>query len=143
MEMSRQGSSVRIRQLPGPWNALGRIKFFIPNEHGVYLHGTPAPELFGRARRDFSHGCVRLQDPLRLAEWVLNGEEGWTRERMLDVIAQGRTRSITVSRPPRVVVFYVTAAFIPEEGHVRFVDDIYGHDARLDAWLKARDGNDR
>jgi murein L,D-transpeptidase YcbB/YkuD len=143
MEMTRDGSRVRIRQLPGPWNALGQIKFVIPNVHGVYLHGTPAPELFEKARRDFSHGCVRLQDPLRLAEWVLSGEEGWTRQRMLDAIAQGPTRLVTVSRPPRVVLFYMTAAFVPEQGDVRFVDDIYGHDARLAAWLEARTGNDR
>jgi murein L,D-transpeptidase YcbB/YkuD len=142
MKMTREGSHVRIRQLPGPWNALGQMKFVIPNVHGVYLHGTPQPELFERARRDFSHGCVRLQDPLRLAEWVLSGEEGWTRQRMQDVIAQGTTRTITVSRPPHVVLFYVTAAFIPEQGDVRFVDDIYGHDARLDAWLEARTGKD-
>jgi murein L,D-transpeptidase YcbB/YkuD len=135
---------VRIRQLPGPWNALGQIKFVIPNVHDVYLHGTPAPELFEKARRDFSHGCVRLEDPLRLAEWVLSAEQGWTRQRLLEVIAQGTTRGVTVSRPPRVVLFYMTAAFIPDRGEIRFVDDIYGHDARLDAWLKARaNGNDQ
>ena len=142
MEMTRKGSNVRFRQAPGPWNELGQMKFIMPNVHGVYLHGTSAPELFERARRDFSHGCVRLQDPLRLAEWVLSGEEGWTRQRMIDVIAQGKTRTVTVSRPPRVVLFYATAAFIPEQGDVRFVNDIYGHDARLDAWLMARTRED-
>jgi murein L,D-transpeptidase YcbB/YkuD len=142
MEMTGEGSRVRIRQLPGPWNALGQIKFVIPNVHDVYLHGTPAPELFEKARRDFSHGCVRLEDPLRLAEWVLSAEQGWTRQRMLEVIAQGTTRGVTVSRPPRVVLFYMTAAFIPDRGEIRFVDDIYGHDARLDAWLKARANGD-
>ena len=138
MEMTREGARVRIRQRPGPWNALGQIKFVFPNAHGVYLHGTPAPELFERARRDFSHGCIRVNDPLALAEWLLRGQDGWTRQRMLDVIAQGATRSVTVSRPPRVVLFYMTAALIPGQDEVRFVDDIYGHDARLDAWLQAR-----
>lgn len=141
MEMTREGSDVRIRQLPGPWNALGQIKFVLPNVHGVYLHGTPAPQLFEKARRDFSHGCVRLQDPLALAEWILRPSGGWTRERMLDVIAQGTTRGVVVARPPRIVLFYMTAAFIPGEGGIRFVDDIYGHDARLDAWLKAEMGD--
>jgi murein L,D-transpeptidase YcbB/YkuD len=75
---------------------------------------------------------------------VLSAEEGWTRQRMLEVIAQGTTRGVTVSRPPRVVLFYMTAAFIPDQGEIRFVDDIYGHDARLDAWLNARtNGSDR
>ena len=144
MEITREGGHVRIRQLPGPWNALGQIKFVFPNVHGVYLHGTPAPQLFEKARRDFSHGCIRLKDPLALAEWLLGGQDGgWTRQRMLDVIAQGATRSVTVSRPPRVVMFYMTAAFMPEQGEVRFVDDIYGHDGRLDAWLKARTGSDK
>ena len=143
MEMSREGGHVRIRQLPGPWNALGQIKFVFPNVHGVYLHGTPAPQLFEKARRDFSHGCIRVKDPLALAEWLLGGQDGWTRQRMLDVIAQGATRALAMARQPRVVLFYMTAAFMPQEGEVRFVDDIYGHDARLDAWLKARTGSDK
>ena len=140
MVMTREGSLLRIRQLPGAWNALGQIKFVLPNVHGVFLHGTPDHRLFEQARRDFSHGCVRLEDPLALAEWALRSEDGWTRQRMLDIIAGGSTRVIAVTRAPRIVVFYMTAAFIPERGDVRFVDDIYGHDARLDAWLKARTG---
>ena len=67
MEMTETGGTPRIRQLPGPWNALGRIKFVLPNVHGVYLHDTPATGLFSRERRDFSHGCVRVADPLALA----------------------------------------------------------------------------
>ena len=74
MEMSETGGTPRIRQLPGPWNALGRIKFVLPNVHGVYLHDTPATALFSRERRDFSHGCVRVADPLALAAWVLKEE---------------------------------------------------------------------
>jgi murein L,D-transpeptidase YcbB/YkuD len=143
MVMTNEGSHLRIRQLPGAWNALGQIKFVLPNLHGVFLHGTPDHRLFEKARRDFSHGCVRLEDPLALAEWALRSEDGWTRQRMLDIIAGGSTRVIAVTRPPRIVLFYVTAAFVPEQGDVRFVDDIYGHDARLDAWLKARTGSDK
>jgi murein L,D-transpeptidase YcbB/YkuD len=140
MEMQRDGASVRIRQLPGPWNSLGQIKLMLPNVHDVYLHGTPARELFARARRDFSHGCIRVEDPVALAEWVLAGEEEWTAERLVAAIAAGATRTLTVRQPPRIVVFYMTAAFLPGEGTVQFVEDIYGHDARLDAWLKARSG---
>ena len=140
MVMTRDGSHVRIRQSPGPWNALGQIKFVLPNVHGVYLHGTPDRRLFEKARRDFSHGCVRVEDPLALADWVLRREVTWTRQRLLDGIAEGTTRTIAVTPPLRIVLFYVTAAFVPEQGDVRFVDDIYGHDARLDAWLRARTG---
>jgi murein L,D-transpeptidase YcbB/YkuD len=140
MTMGRDGSRVRIRQLPGPWNALGQIKFMLPNPHGVYLHGTPEPELFAKARRDFSHGCIRLEHPLALAEWVLGGEPEWTGRRIEEVIAEGSTRVVPVTRQPHIVVFYMTAAFMPEQGDVRFVDDIYGHDARLEAWLDARTG---
>ena len=75
MEMSETGGTSRIRQLPGPWNALGRIKFVLPNVHGVYLHDTPATALFSRERRDFSHGCVRVADLSQLALWVLQERE--------------------------------------------------------------------
>ena len=141
MEMSRAPDSLRIRQLPGPWNALGSLKFDMPNVHGVYLHGTPAVELFARTRRDFSHGCIRLEDPIALAEWLLRGQAEWNRARILAAIDTGDTRVVNIVNPPRVVLFYMTAAFVPEEGVVRFADDIYGHDARLDAWLQARTGD--
>ena len=138
MEMTTNEAGTRVRQLPGPWNALGRLKFDLPNVHGVYLHDTPAPELFSKSRRDFSHGCVRVEDPVRLAEWALKGQSEWTRERILAAIDNGATRTVALVQPPRVVLFYMTAAYMPDEGTVRFADDIYGHDARLDAWLRAR-----
>jgi murein L,D-transpeptidase YcbB/YkuD len=144
MEMTGSGSTRRVRQLPGPWNALGPIKFMLPNIHGVYLHGTPAPALFKEARRDFSHGCVRLEDPFALAAWVLKDQPDWPLDRIREAVAGGATRSINVARPPRIVLFYMTAAFTPEDGSVRFVDDVYGHDARLDEWLQAQsDGGGR
>jgi murein L,D-transpeptidase YcbB/YkuD len=137
MVMTETGGSPRIRQLPGPWNALGPIKFVLPNIHGVYLHGTPATALFNRARRDFSHGCVRLADPFALASWVLQDERDWGADRIRAAVDEGVTRSIEVGRPPHVVLFYMTAAYFPEDAAIRFVDDVYGHDARLDAWLRA------
>jgi murein L,D-transpeptidase YcbB/YkuD len=138
MEMTSNGAAMRVRQRPGPWNALGRIKFDLPNVHDVYLHDTPAPELFSKSRRDFSHGCVRVEDPVRLAEWALKGQSDWTRERILAAIDDGATRSVALGHTLRVVLFYMTAAYVPEEGAVRFAEDIYGHDARLEAWLQAR-----
>ena len=140
MTMTGDGHELRVRQSPGPWNALGQIKFVLPNVHSVFLHGTPAQELFKRARRDFSHGCVRVEDPLALAEWILGQDSEWTAERLLAAIREGKTHTIAVARQPRIVVFYMTAAFVPDEGVIRFAEDVYGHDARLDAWLKARRG---
>ena len=142
MEIVGEGARSRIRQLPGPWNALGRIKFDLPNPFDVYLHGTPAVELFDRPRRDFSHGCVRVSDPLALAAWVLNGEAEWTRARIVAEIETGRTQPVAVKDHPVVVMFYLTAIADPETHAVRFADDVYGHDARLAAWLAARRGGD-
>jgi murein L,D-transpeptidase YcbB/YkuD len=140
MEVTGSGA---VRQLPGPWNALGPIKFFLPNIHGVYLHGTPAPALFKEERRDFSHGCVRVADPFALAAWILRDESNWPPDRIRATVADGMTRSIKVGRPPRIVLFYMTATFVPE-GSVEFAEDIYGHDARLDAWLMAQhEGGER
>jgi murein L,D-transpeptidase YcbB/YkuD len=138
MEMIETGGTPRIRQLPGPWNALGRIKFDLPNPYDVYLHGTPAPELFNKPRRDFSHGCVRVQDPIALAEWLLKGQDDWTRSRILTAIERGTSSRVALAPPPRVVIFYMTAEFVPADSTVRFAEDIYGHDARLDTWLRAR-----
>lgn len=118
-------------------SALGAIKFVLPNVYGVFLHGTPAPVLFSRDRRDFSHGCVRVADPLALALWVLQGERDWWPDRIRAAIAEGRTRSVKVGQPPHVVLFYMTAAVDPQDGTIQFSDDVYGHDARLDASLRA------
>jgi murein L,D-transpeptidase YcbB/YkuD len=108
------------------------------------LHGTPAPALFKEPRRDFSHGCVRVADPFALASWVLKDEPDWPPDRIRDAAADGATRSIKVGQPPRIVLFYMTAAFVPEDGSVQFVEDVYGHDARLDAWLQVKtDGGER
>ena len=73
-----RAGALRVRQRPGPHNALGLVKFIFPNDDNVYLHGTPAQPLFARSRRDFSHGCVRVEDPAALAQWVLADQPGWT-----------------------------------------------------------------
>jgi murein L,D-transpeptidase YcbB/YkuD len=116
----------------------------LPNIHGVYLHGTPAQALFKEARRDFSHGCVRVADPFALAAWVLKDAPDWPPDRIREAVAAGATRSIHVDRPPTVILFYMTAAYVPEAGAVQFAEDVYGHDGRLDTWLRAeRDGDER
>lgn len=121
---------LRVRQRPGPENPLGLVKFIFPNDQAVYMHDTPATALFGRARRDFSHGCVRLERPTELAEWVLGEIGGWDRARILGAMQGADSRIVTLPRPIPVVLFYTTA-IAESDGVVRFAADIYGHDPRL------------
>jgi murein L,D-transpeptidase YcbB/YkuD len=127
---------LRLRQRPGPKNSLGLVKFMFPNEESVYLHDTPATELFTRTRRDFSHGCVRVENPVSLAEWVLNDPEEWSREKILEAENGSDARRVDLEHPVQVVLFYLTASVEPEDGTVRFANDIYERDARLDASLR-------
>jgi murein L,D-transpeptidase YcbB/YkuD len=120
----------RLRQDPGPTNALGRVKFMLPNRFNVYLHDTPSRELFERAARDFSSGCIRLQKPIELAEYVLRGAPGWTRERLEARIHSGLEQTVSLPRPIPVHLLYWTAWAEPD-GSVQFRPDIYGRDAIL------------
>jgi L,D-transpeptidase YcbB len=128
---------LRLRQLPGPANALGLAKFMFPNRHNVYLHGTPAQSLFAATRRAFSHGCIRVEDPLRLAEFLLRDDPAWNRDRI--IAAQQGTGPVRVAlaQPIRVMILYATA-LATEAGEVLFFDDLYGHDARLLRQLRTR-----
>ena len=130
----RQGT-LRIRQRPGPHNALGLVKFVFPNQENVYMHGTPAQALFSRSRRDFSHGCVRVENPVALAEWALKENPEWTRDRIVSAMAATPSAHVRLPRPIQVILFYTTAVVMPEDGTIHFVDDIYRHDARLDRAL--------
>lgn len=130
--------TLRIRQRPGADNALGLVKFVFPNDENVYMHGTPAPQLFGRNRRDFSHGCVRVQDPVALAEWVLKDRPEWTHDRILSAMNGSETVRVDLPGPIRVILFYVTAVVMPEDGAVHFAEDIYSHDTRLARALAGR-----
>jgi murein L,D-transpeptidase YcbB/YkuD len=126
---------LHIRQRPGPHNSLGLAKFIFPNADDIYMHGTPAQQLFSRARRDFSHGCIRLEDPARFAEWVLRDQPEWTRQR-IDAAMQGaRPTRVNLKQPLTVVLFYDTV-HVNSEGVQFFVEDIYGHDKALDAALQ-------
>ena len=129
---------LRLRQRPGDWNALGLAKFVFPNSANVYLHGTPTQGLFARARRDFSHGCVRVEDAAALAAWVLKDHSEWTRARVDAAMAAPVSESVRLSRPIRVVLFYLTALVDYDDGAIHFADDIYGHDARLERALAYR-----
>ena len=119
-----------IRRRPGPQNDLGLAKFIFPNDHNVYMHGTPAQALFSRARRDFSHGCIRLEDPARFAVWVLRDPNKWSLEQVQGVMNGSRSERVNLARPIPVTVLYTTAVVRPD-GIVSFYDDVYGHDARL------------
>ena len=124
----------RIRQRPGPNNALGDIKFVFPNSDNIYLHHTPATELFGRARRDFSHGCIRVEAPVALAEFVLAGMPDWTEARIRSAMQRGESSTLRLATPVRVLIAYGTA--LVKDGRVFFFDDIYGLDRVLDAALR-------
>lgn len=119
--------SGRLQQLAGPWCSLGRIKFNIPNEYGVYLHDTPAKTLFDQDVRAFSHGCIRIERPLDLARILL---PDWPLERMQSVIVSGKEVTIRVAKPLPVYVLYWTS-WVDDDGHVEFRPDIYGRDAAI------------
>jgi len=127
---------LRVRQRPGPKNSLGLVKFIFPNDQAIYLHDTPATELFSRARRDFSHGCVRVERPVDLAAWVLRERPEWTRDRIVEAMQKGKSQTVTLPHHIPVFLFYTTAISSPD-GTVRFAEDIYGRDARL---FKALEG---
>ncbi|HWT16932.1 MAG TPA: L,D-transpeptidase family protein [Patescibacteria group bacterium] len=129
-----------LRQKPGPGNALGRVKFLFPNAHAVYLHDTPSRGAFARTRRDLSHGCVRVQDPEALANFVLRKQPEWTPERIRAALDGDQDDvAVTVSPPIPVYLVYVTAV-APGDGTVHFFDDLYGHDARLQTALDQDSG---
>jgi len=128
----------QLRQRPGPNNALGRVKFMFPNSHNVYLHDSPAHSLFERNIRAFSHGCIRLSRPLDLAEQVLRvgGVQGWTKDRINNVVASTKTTVVNLREPLPVHITYLTAW--ADDGAANFRQDIYGHDAKLLAALEGK-----
>jgi murein L,D-transpeptidase YcbB/YkuD len=130
--------SWRLRQRPGEHNALGDIKFVFPNRDAIYLHHTPATGLFAQARRDFSHGCIRVEDPLTLAEFVMQGMPGWDAAAIRETMAHAHSRTVTLAQPVPVLIAYGTA--LVKEGRMHFFDDLYGHDRTLEAALRRVSG---
>jgi L,D-transpeptidase YcbB len=125
-----------IRQKPGPKNALGLVKFIFPNSYNVYLHSTPEQSLFGRARRDFSHGCIRVADPVALAAWVLRDTPGWDEDKIKAAMNDDQTIVVNLDHPIPVLILYSTAVVEPD-GEVHFFNDIYGYDKKLEDALAA------
>jgi murein L,D-transpeptidase YcbB/YkuD len=130
-EVTQHGDMISVKQPPGEKNALGRIAFMFPNEHSVYLHDTPARGLFASARRAFSHGCVRVDQPMRLAEIVMGA--GWSEERFRALIG-GAERTVFLPRPLPIHIEYFTT-FVDGDGDLQMRDDLYGHTGRVESAL--------
>lgn len=128
---SLKSGKFSVRQVPGPKNSLGLVKFIFPNAHDVYLHATPATQLFSQSRRDFSHGCIRVEKPELLAQWVLRDQPEWTPARIEQAMYGEKPLQVDLRRPIPVLIVYATAVAL-DHSEVRFFDDLYGFDAQLD-----------
>ncbi len=120
----------KLRQDAGGRNALGRVKFMFPNKFNIYLHDTPSKSLFNRTVRTFSHGCIRVEDPFRLAKLLLSDDPRWTEARFDQAIADGKRRSVSLPRAVNVHLTYLTA-WVDRKGVIQFRDDVYKRDASL------------
>jgi murein L,D-transpeptidase YcbB/YkuD len=129
-----QSFTYRLRQDPGPQNALGRVKFMLPNRHNVYLHDTPSRDLFARAQRDFSSGCIRLEKAMDLAEYLLRDAPGWDLNAITAAATAGVETTVPLPNPIPVHILYWTA-WANEDGTIHFRRDIYRRDERLLAAL--------
>lgn len=142
MNLLKEGK-LRVRQRPGRKNALGNVKFIFPNKDDVYLHDTPANALFSKSRRDFSHGCVRVADPQKLAEFALKNQDNWNAETIQLAMNTPKTQRVILKKPIPVLFFYTTA-FFDQYNNLEFYPDIYGHDAvLLEALSKPDDLSDQ
>jgi L,D-transpeptidase YcbB len=124
--------AVMVREKPGPKNSLGLVKFIFPNQYDIYLHSTPAVSLFEQTRRDFSHGCIRVQKPADLAAWVLQGQGGdWDLDKVEEAMNSGAdNRTVSLKTPLPIDIFYLTAIVVDND-EVHFFDDIYGYDSEM------------
>ncbi|MFZ9386632.1 MAG: L,D-transpeptidase family protein [Chitinophagaceae bacterium] len=120
-----------IRQKPGPGNALGKVKFIFPNSFNMYFHDTPSKSLFGEDKRAFSHGCIRLSEPQKMAEWLLRNDASWTKEKIVSAMNQTSERSVRLKEPIPVFIIYYTA-WVDHDGRLNFRDDVYKHDSELE-----------
>jgi murein L,D-transpeptidase YcbB/YkuD len=128
-----------LRQDPGPDNALGLLKIMFPNKHNVYLHDTPSRDLFSLKQRALSHGCIRMARPAEMAAWVLGGaENGWSVERVNDIIATGKQTVVVLKQHIPICILYRTVYIRPEDKTLHFYEDIYGRDTLLAAALRDR-----
>jgi len=136
-QLSENNFPYRLRQEPGPRNPLGRIKFMFPNKHSVYLHDTSDPQLFRKERRGYSHGCIRIEKPMDMAEFVMRGSKEWSREKVAAVLRTKETTVAYLPKPISVHILYFTA-WGNGDGTVHFLEDIYRRDERLDRALQPK-----
>ncbi|MDX5442891.1 MAG: L,D-transpeptidase family protein [Hymenobacteraceae bacterium] len=129
--LTKDDIKFQVRQRPGPKNSLGMVKFIFPNEFDVYLHDTPADHLFNQTERGFSHGCVRVEKPVDLAEYLLRDQPNWTRDRIKDAMQSGEEKYVNLKTKVQVYIVYFTS-WVDSEGRVNFREDIYGHDKELE-----------
>ncbi len=118
----------RIRQKPGPWNSLGLVKFLFPNSYDIYFHDSPAKSLFNRDKRNYSHGCIRLKEPAKLAEYLLNDTTRYSRKKVDSLMNAYKEKYVPLKNPVPVLITYFTA-WVNDSSHLNFREDIYGHDA--------------
>ena len=130
VSMNRRHFPYFIRQMPGPWNALGSIIFMFPNPHNIFIHDTQAKALFARERRYFSHGCIRLQDPRKFGELVLKPNPGWNRKRIDETVETRKELQINLRERLPVHITYLTA-WSNKDGTHHFRPDIYKRDVTL------------
>jgi len=121
------GFPYRFRQEPGLDNSLGIVKFEFQNSHDVYLHDTPAKELFNQDERALSHGCVRLENPLALVDFLMDGSPDWNEEHMQEILSADKTKYVKAYRPTSILITYITA-WVDDHGAINFRNDIYGKD---------------
>jgi murein L,D-transpeptidase YcbB/YkuD len=122
-----EGGLPTIRQLPGEKNSLGRVKFLFPNSFNIYFHDTPAKSLFSKDKRAYSHGCIRLSDPVKMANYVLKDDSKWTPDAIESAMNSGNEQFVKVKKPIPVLVTYYTA-WVDDDNQLHFAEDIYGHD---------------
>ncbi len=125
--VSQKDSIPVLRQLPGKDNALGRVKFLFPNTHDIYLHDTPDKSLFAKKDRALSHGCIRVADATKLAQFLLKGQKDWNEKSVADAMNSNKEQTVTLEHPYPVTISYFTA-FVDETGYMNFRNDLYGHD---------------
>ena len=131
MEITGYANNIpAVRQKPGPNNSLGKVKFLFPNSYNIYLHDTPAKSLFGETKRAFSHGCIRLNEPEKLAQFLLRNDSSWTESAITSAMNKGKEKYVTLKAPVQVFIGYFTA-WVDSKGELNFRDDIYGHDVRM------------
>ena len=127
----KQMDQYRIRQDPGPNNALGTLKLIFPNKYDVYLHDTPSRNLFKQDKRALSHGCIRMARPAEMAAWVLGGKKkGWSVQRVNDIVSTGKRQVVNLDQPMPIFILYRTAS-VGDDGQLYFFNDIYGRDKLL------------